>query len=161
MNRDCSACRKEGSEGLLSMQKNTLWEGAKRTKPNFSQWYPVPAQEEKSTNWNTRNSISVEEKLFFIAKVVKYSRGSTEKLWHLCPWRNLNPANFHSWLFSEQVCWSRWFPEAPRSISSFAISSGWAVVFYLDMFSLSLWLMITGHFRTLFFKEFLNFRSFV
>lgn len=68
---DCSAWKRGGSGGILSMSRNTWWEAAKRTEPGPLQWCSAPGQEARDTKWNKRFQLNF-RKHFFTVWVTKH-----------------------------------------------------------------------------------------
>lgn len=59
--------RELGQAYLILVHKYLMWQQGgevKKVKPGSSLWYPVTRQKVMGTNWNTRNSIQIQEETF-------------------------------------------------------------------------------------------------
>ena len=68
----CLAWKTARSGEILSMYRNTWWEGVKNTETDYSQWCPVMGQEAMVKNQSTEKSAEKWEKSFFIVGAVKH-----------------------------------------------------------------------------------------
>ena len=99
----CSACRREGWEGILYMLINILKVGVRRLGPDSFQWCPVTGQGKEGTVWSTGSSIWTRGRTSSLCGWQSTGTGFPARLWILLLWRYSKPV----WMWSCAAC-SRW-----------------------------------------------------